>query len=361
MKIAIVHDWLTGMRGGEKCLEVFCELYPQADIFTLIHNKGSLSPLIEKMNIKTSFLQNIPGIKNNYRNYLALYPAAIESFNLKGYDLILSSSHCVAKGIRISDAAMHICYCYTPMRYAWLFFEEYFGNYSPIKKAAIKTLIKYLRKWDLKTNAGVDFFVAISDNIRLRIDDFYGRQAKVIYPPVDTSRFNLSTKDEGYYLIVSALVPYKRVDIAIEAFNRLGKKLIVIGTGNCQNKLKKLAGKNIEFIGWADDNALQKYYRNSRALIFPGEEDFGIVPLEAQACGKPVIAFAKGGATETLTRQTAVFFENQSAQGLIAAINEFEIRKDDFKPETMRENSLRFDRKIFKEKIKNYIEEKLHA
>lgn len=361
MRIAIIHDWLTGMRGGEKCLEVFCELFPDADIFTLIYNKGAVSPVIEKMDIRTSFLQKIPGIKSNYRNYLPLFPAAIESFNLKGYDFILSSSHCAAKGVKIPAEALHICYCYTPMRYAWLFFEEYFDKYNPLKKIAAKAMINYLRKWDLKTNADVDFFAAISDNVRLRIKNFYGRQAEVIYPPVDTEQFSLSRKNNGYYLIVSALVPYKRVDIAIEAFNRLGKKLVVAGAGNCQDELKKTAKKNIEFIDWVGDKVLKSYYENSRALIFPGEEDFGIVPLEAQACGKPVIAFAKGGALETLTAETAVFFKNQSAPGLIEAINEFETKESAYDPQIIRNNSLRFDRKKFKEKIKSFIEEILYV
>jgi len=361
MKIAIIHDWLTGMRGGEKCLEVFCELFPEADIFTLIHNKGTVSPVIEKMNIRTSFLQKFTGIKDNYRSYLPLFPAAINGFDLKGYEFILSSSHCVAKGVRIPKGALHICYCYTPMRYAWLFFDEYFGKYNPVKKAAIKTVTNYLRNWDLKTNSDVDFFAAISDNIRLRIERLYNRQAKVIYPPVDTGHFVLSEKDNEYYLIVSALVPYKRVDIAVEAFNRLDKRLIVVGTGNCQDELKKKSGNNIEFAGWADDNALKEYYKNCRALIFPGEEDFGIVPLEAQSCGKPVIAFAKGGALETLTEETAVFFKNQSVPALIEAVNEFESKKNTFSPETIRNNSLRFDREIFKEKIKKFMEEKLYA
>ncbi len=361
MKTAIIHDWLTGMRGGEKCLEVFCELFPDADIFTLIHERGTVSPVIEKMNIKTSFLQKIPGIKNHYRNYLPLFPTAIESFDLKGYDFILSSSHCVAKGTNIPAGVPHICYCYTPMRYAWLFFDEYFGNYNLIKKLCVKAVIQRLRCWDLKTNANVDFFAAISDNVRLRIERCYKRKAEVIYPPVDIDKFSLSNQDEGYYLLVSALVPYKRVDIAVEAFNRLGKKLVVIGSGNCQGELKKRAKKNIEFLGWVNEETLKGYYRGTSALIFPGEEDFGIVPLEAQACGKPVIAFAKGGALETLTNETAVFFEKQSVQGLIGGVNEFETKKSAFSPEITRNNSLRFDRKIFKEKIRKFIQEKLYA
>jgi glycosyltransferase involved in cell wall biosynthesis len=361
MKVALVHDWLTGMRGGEKCLEVFCELFPEATIFTLLHNKGSVSPKIERMKIKTSFIQCLPNAAINYRSYLPLFPLAIESFNLKGFDLILSSSHCVAKGVKAPKESLHICYCYTPMRYAWLFFNEYFAKAGLIKKMLISFIIRRLKAWDLKSNENVDFFVAISDNVKIRIKQFYKRDAEVIYPPLEITKFNLSAKEEDFYLIVSALAPYKRIDIAIEAFNIIGKKLVIIGTGDCQQDLKRIAGKNIDFLGWVDDVKIGDYYQRCKALIFPTEEDFGIVPLEAQACGKPVIAYAKGGALETLNSDTGVFFFPQSPSALIEAIKGFESKKSTFNREVIRKNALRFDRDIFKKNIENFVKEKINA
>ena len=361
MKVALIHDWLTGMRGGERCLEVFCELFPEADLFTLIHRKASTSLTIERMSIKTSFLQHIPGIFSHYRNYLPLFPKAIESFDLSGYELVLSSSHCVAKGVRVSEKALHICYCYTPMRYAWLFFQEYFGTKSFLKKKLIELMLNRMRKWDIRACERVDLFVAISDNIRQRIKKYYNREAEVIYPPVDVSRFKVSAQQGDFYLIVCALVPYKKIDIAIEAFNISGKRLVIIGTGSSQSGLKKIAGNNIEFLGWVDDVKLADYYAKCRALIFPGEEDFGIVLVEAQACGKPVIAYGKGGALETVTNQTGIFFFEQTPQALFDAVMKFEKIKDSFNQEVIRNNALRFDREIFKTKIKHFIEEKLYA
>lgn len=372
MKIAIIHDWLTGMRGGEKCLEIFCELFPEATIFTLIHNRGSVSDVIEKMDIRTSFLQRFPKASTKYRSYLPLFPKAIESFDLKGFDLILSSSHCVAKGVRVPEGPTHICYCYTPMRYAWVFFDEYFGGLNPIKKKAVSYVIERLKQWDLKSNENVDFFIAISDNVKNRIRKLYNLDADIIYPPVDTGRFRLSDSDEGFYLVVSALVPYKRIDLAIEAFNRLGKRLVIIGTGNSEAELKKLAGPTIEFIGWADDATVADYYARCRALLFPGEEDFGIVPLELQACGKPVVAYGQGGALETIIpaekdpaandgNATGVFFYKQTPEALSTAVERLEEIRSRFNPQALRKNALRFDREIFKNKIKEYIDSKLSS
>lgn len=369
MKVAIAHDWLTGMRGGEKCLEVFCELFPEATIFTLLHNKGSVSPAIEKMRIETSFIQNLPKAATKYRNYLPFFPRAIESFDLSGFDLILSSSHCVAKGVRVPEGPRHICYCYTPMRYAWVFFEEYFGRSNIVKRKIISTVVERLKKWDLRTNENVDFFIAISDNVRNRIKRFYNRDADVIYPPVEIEKFGLSTKEGDFYLIVSALVPYKRIDIAINAFNISGKKLVIIGTGNSEAELRKTAKPNIEFLGWVDNNKITEYYSNASALIFPGEEDFGIVPIEAQACGKPVIAYARGGVLETVRpinpqlstsdEPGGVFFYQQTPQALIDAVEYFESVKDRFNPQGLRKNALRFDRGVFKEKIREYVEKRV--
>ena len=364
-KIAIVHDWLTGMRGGEKCLEVFCELFPEATVFTLVHNKGSVTPVIENMDVRTSFLQKMPGVEKKYRTFLPLFPAAIESFDLSGYDLVLTSSHCVAKGAKSAPGTLNICYCYTPVRYAWKFFDEYFGKEKPLKKWIISQVIKRLRTWDMKTNERIDYFIAISDNIRNRIRGYYNREADVIYPPVDVDLHgneNIPVK-EDYYLVVSALEPYKKVDIAIEAFNSSGKPLIVIGKGTEENKLKSISKENIKFYGWIDDSDLIKFYARSKALIFPGEEDFGIVPVEAQAYGKPVIAYGAGGVLETIIpldsqNPTGVFFDKQNADSLNEAIESFEERRDSFSSESIKNNAHRFNRDRFQEEIKSYIEEK---
>jgi glycosyltransferase involved in cell wall biosynthesis len=369
-KVAIVHDWLTGMRGGEKCLEVFCELFPGAALFTLVHNKGSVSPAIEKMDIRTSFLGKIPGIKKNYRKFLPLFTFAVESFDLSGYDIVLSSSHCVAKGARIPKGALHICYCYTPVRYAWLFYDDYFSSYGWLKRKIISLVLSRLKKWDLEANKRVDYFIAISHNVKKRIKEFYSRDSEVIYPPVSGPDQSVTEAREepgksGYYLVVSALVPYKRVDLAVDVFNKTGKALVIIGTGPDMEVLKKKSAGNISFGGWVDDTALFKYYSGAKALIFPGEEDFGIVPLEAQLFGKPVIALGKGGVTETVvplspeTREaTGVFFHEQTVDALRGAVDLFEKNENLFDPGKLRAHAMKFNRDRFKKEIFDNIKEK---
>jgi glycosyltransferase involved in cell wall biosynthesis len=302
MKVALVHDWLTGMRGGEKVLEVFCELFPDAHLYTLLHNEGSLSNTIESMDIRTSFIQKLPLIKKKYRHLLPIFPTAIERFDLRGYDLVLSSSHCVAKGVVTSANTLHICYCFTPMRYIWDLYNLYFGKERAGKftRLATSLVLNYLRKWDVASSNRVNKFVAISRYIAERIKKNYGRDSDLIYPPVDCSYFKPVLSHKDFYLMVSPLAPNKRVDIAVEAFNSIGLPLIVIGSGQEDKKLEKMAGKNIKLMGWQSDEIVREHYANCKALIFPGVEDFGIVPLEAQACGKPVIAFGEGGALETI-------------------------------------------------------------
>jgi glycosyltransferase involved in cell wall biosynthesis len=367
MRVAIVHDWLTGMRGGERCLEVFCELFPQADLYTLIYTPGSVSPLIEQMPIKTSFIQSLPFSKKGYRRYLPLFPMAVERFNLKGYDLILSCSHCVAKGIIPPPDALHISYLLTPMRYAWDMYGEYFGENE---SRMIPFFMHYLRMWDVTSSQRVDYFLCISKHVENRIKKFYRREAEVIHPPVESKRFGLQDKREDYFLIVSSFAPYKRVDLAIEAFNRLGYPLKIIGSGSEDKRLRLKAGSNVEFLGWLPDGAVSDWYSRCRALIFPGEEDFGIVPLEAMACGKPVIAYGRGGALETIvpydqefksTKKppTGVFFQEQSVEALMDAIKRFDRIEPEFDPVSIRNHALQWDREIFKEKIKKSIFEKI--
>lgn len=369
MKVALVHDWLTGMRGGEKCLEILCELFPEATLYTLLHKKGSVSETISRMKIKTSFVQNLPLVLNHYQKYLPLFPTAIEQFDLTGFDLVVSSSHCVAKGVITMPETCHICYCYTPMRYAWEMYYTYFSknSISPLIRWSIPFFMNYLRTWDEKSADRVDHFAAISDNVKRRIKKHYRRDSEVIYPPVDTEYFALSSKEGEYYLVASALVPYKRIDLAVLAFNELNLPLLIIGEGSEKKKLMKMAKRNIKFLDWLAGSKLKGYYERCKALIFPGEEDFGIVPVEAQACGKPVIAFGKGGVTESVKgaypdqeitcEHTGMFFYPQTKETLIEAVRRFDSRR--FDPEQIRENALRFDKRIFKEKIKEFIERKL--
>ncbi|MCC6325895.1 MAG: glycosyltransferase family 4 protein [Candidatus Brocadia sp.] len=382
MRVAIVHDWLTGMRGGEKVLEIFCEIFPDADVFTLIHLRGSVSKIIEERNIQTSFLQKIPLTKRHYRSFLMLFPLAIEGFDMGAYDLVLSSSHCVAKGILTSATAVHVCYCHTPMRYVWDQYQTYFGagQKGLISKVLMPPVAHYLRMWDVTSSERVDYFVANSYHVANRIKKYYKRLAEVIHPPVDCSLYTPQEnyKEGNYYLLVSAFAPYKRIDIAIEAFERMGLPLILIGEGQEERRIRKMAKKHVQCIGWQSSESLREYYRGCKALIFPGEEDFGIVPLEAQACGKPVIAFARGGALETVhgvypsprespaaktlidsESPTGVFFTKQTPGSLMEAVRFFEQRTNLFDPRLIRKHAENFDRSIFKEKFKQYIEKHL--
>lgn len=360
LHVALVHDWLTGMRGGEKCLEVLCELFPDAPIYTLFHVKGAMSPLIEGKEIHTSFIQHLPLVEQKYRMYLPLFPPAIESFDFSRFDVIISTSHCVAKGAIPRQDALHVCYCHTPMRYVYEMYEEYFGrNRAGIAtRSAMAVIAPLLRRWDKNSAKRVHHYVANSQYVRTRIQRHYRREAEVIFPPVDTSRFQLSTKNEGYYLIVSALVPYKRVDLAIHAFNRVGKRLVIVGKGPDEQKLRTIAGSTIEFAGWKSDDELPLLYERSQALVFPGEEDFGIVPLEAMACGKPVIAYGKGGVLETVQDGlSGVFFWEQTVEAIEDAIKR--VGESHFDPGKIRNSALRFSRSSYKETMRKFIDARI--
>ncbi len=355
MRVALVHDWLTGMRGGERVLESFCKFFPDADLYTLLHVPGSVSPAIEAMRIRTSFIQKLPFWRSRYRSYLPFFPRAIEKFDLSDFDLVISTSHCVAKGAIPAQDALHICYCFSPMRYVWRFYDQYFGQ-NPIKKLFLKPTLRRIRKWDHESCSRVNHFVAISRNVAGRIMEFYGREADVIYPPVNTGFFcpGENREKEDYFLIVSALVPYKRIDLAVRAFNELGLPLRIIGRGPQLEKLRKMARQNITFHGWLSDEEVRENYRNCRALMFPGEEDFGLTPIEANACGTPVIAYGKGGVLESIVDgKTGMFFEEQTADSLISAVKGFQ--KMDFDPKTCREQSLQFDTEVFRRKFSDYV------
>jgi glycosyltransferase involved in cell wall biosynthesis len=361
-RIALVHDWLTGMRGGEKCLEVLCELYPDAPLYTLLHLKGTMSALIEARDIRTSFVQRLPGIKTKYRSYLPLFPMAIESLDFSAYDVVISTSHCVAKGARVRPGGLHICYCHTPMRYVWEMYDEYFGKgrADVLTRSAMRLVAPWLRRWDVKTAPRVNYYIANSENVRRRIQSHYHMDAAVIFPPVDTAHFDLSAAAAGYYLIVSALVPYKKVDLAVQAFNAMGKKLVIVGKGPEEERLKAAAGPTIEFLGWRSDDDLRHLYAGCRALVFPGEEDFGIVPLEAMACGKPVIAYGKGGALETVVEGvTGTFFTAHSVDALTDAVRRIEASA--FDPARVRSRALEFSRERYKTEMRDFIGEKMNG
>ncbi len=360
-KIALVHDWLTGQRGGEKVLEVLAELFPEAPIYTLFHVRGSQIPDIEKKDIRTSFLQRLPWAKRKYRSYLPLFPLAVELFNLQDFDLVISSSHCAAKGIIPRPDALHLSYIHSPMRYAW---NQYFAYFSPrrlgpFSRWLIPPLIHALRVWDVASSARTDIFVANSRNVARRIEKYYRRKAEVIPPPVDTDFFR-PEKEPGisaggsYFLIVSALVPYKMIDLAVEVFNRRGQELWIVGGGPEYRKLRRAAKSNIRFLGSLPAEDLRQAYRGARALLQPWEEDFGIASLEAQACGLPVIAYSRGGARETvLPGKTGLLFDDLSAAGLSAALDNFQGLA--FNKSTARKNAMRFSRPLFKKKISGFI------
>jgi glycosyltransferase involved in cell wall biosynthesis len=366
MRVALVHDWLTGMRGGERCLEAFGELFPAADLFTLVHVPGSVSAVIERRRVITSFIQRLPGAERSYRRYLPLFPAAIRGFDLSGYDLVLSSSHAVAKSVRVPRGMLHVCYCFTPMRYVWDLYDEYFGARADwLTRALMPPVAAALRRWDRRTAAGVTRFVAISRFVAERIRRCYGREADVIYPPVDVARFSIDEAPGDYYLVVSALTPYKRVDLAVEAANRTGRRLIVVGTGPEERRLRALAGPSVEFFGWRDDAEVAELYARCRALIFPTLEDFGITPLEAMAAGRPVIAYGQGGALETVVPPgkaeppTGLFFARQTVEDVIDGLRRFEDDPGRFEPKLLRRRAEAFDRPLFKERVQEYLKARL--
>jgi glycosyltransferase involved in cell wall biosynthesis len=375
-KTAIVHDWLTGMRGGEKCLEVFCELFPDADLYTLIYQPDRVSEIIRSMRVRTSWLNHLPQVQNYYRYCLPLFPNAVERFPLKDYDMVLSSSHCVAKGV-LCPRGLHIAYVHSPMRYVWDHYQSYFGvNSHWAARLGMKLCRTWLQRWDVHSSDRVNFFIANSKNIAEKIRTLYNRSAAVIYPPVDLHRFYAGESGD-YYLAVAALVPYKRLEIAIDSFNRLKRLLRVVGRGPQERRLQKLAGPTVEFLGEPSDEELAKLYAGCRALIFPGEEDFGIVMLEAQASGKPVIAYGQGGALETIIplnpckdrpsqgsehgadgpNPTGVFFYEQTPDALIEAVRLFEKNEHRFEAERLREHAGKFCREAFKAKIQSFIDE----
>lgn len=358
MRVALVHDWLVGYRGGERVLDALVTLFPEAEIFTLLHRPGTTSARIDSRPIHTSFLQSIPGIFERYRTFLPLMPRAIESFDLRGFDFILSSSHCVAKGVRVPEGVPHLSYVHAPMRYMWDLFEDYFapGRASPAVRTAALLARPFLKRWDRATASGVNAFVANSHHVAQKIARFYGRASHVIPPPVELPRFAAVrpalASERKYFLWVGAFAPYKRLDLVLEAFRaRKGPEpLFIVGSGQDAARLTDLP-PNVQVLGPVADAALPELYRNARALLFPGEEDFGLTPLEAQACGTPVVAFGRGGALETVTPETGIFFPTQTVEALTEALDAVPAFLRDFDPREAQAQARRFSPKRFLEQI----------
>ena len=379
MKIALVHDWLTGMRGGEKCLAPFCRRFPEAPLYTLLHARGRTTPEIERMRISTSFLQRLPGIERHYRYWLPLMPRAIESLHIEAdVDLVLSFSHAVAKSVRPPPGVPHVCYCFTPMRYAWQLRDDYFGDErsssSSLGRAAEAPrralgalrgrLLDQVRRWDRATADRVTHYVAISHTIARRIADCYGRPSTVIYPPVDTDFYTPGdVPREDFYLVVSALAPYKKVVLAVEACRRLRRRLVIIGSGPEAGRLARQAGPATQLLGWRSDEEIRDHLRRCRALLFPGQEDFGIVPVEAQACGAAVIAYDRGGATETVLPAdeqrvgTGVFFGRQTPEALAEAMLWFERHEPQVSAKLARRQAMKFHPRRYEESLLRYVQQ----
>jgi len=360
-RVALVHDWLTGMRGGEKVLEAICELFPDATRFALLHIPGAVSGTIEARPVRTSFIQRLPGSHRYYRPLLPLFPAAVEQFDLDDFDLVISTSHCAAKSVVPPGRTPHLCYCFTPMRYAWDQFDAYFGP-DRVGAAASRMFrwgLSAMARWDVATAGRVSRYVAISQYVAARIRRYYNRGASVVYPPVDTALFRPSGKPPGAsLLIVSALVPYKRVDLAIRACALAGAPLRIVGRGPELARLRETAGPSVEFLGSLSDEQVRTAYQDAAAVLLPGIEDFGIVPVEAQACGRPVIALAEGGACETvIDGSTGILVAEPTDTAFAAAIDR--MRRVRFDATAIRQHAVRFSRERFHAAFKQQVDQVL--
>jgi len=368
LKVAIVHYWFVGLGGGEKVVEALAEMFPQAHLFCLVADAATMTPRLRAHRLTTSFLQRIPGARRWYRHFLPLQPFALEQLDLSGYDLVISLESGPAKGVITHTETCHICYCLSPMRYLWDMYPAYRRGLGPLVRAVFSFTSHYLRMWDLASASRVDYFGAISQTVSSRVRKHYRRDARVIYPPVNVSHGYLAERTSDYYLVLGRMVDYKRVDLAIEACNRLKRRLRIIGKGDQWARLHNLAGPSVEFLGPADDNTVRENYAHCRALLFPGEEDFGIVPVEAQSFGRPVIAYARGAALETVIGigaddgekpeiSTGVFFAEQTPESLMDAIVRFESVEAEFSPAFIRRSVQRFDLPRFKSEMSDFIEE----
>ena len=362
LRVAIVHYWLVGIRGGEKVVEALCAMFPNADIFTLVCDETVLSDRLRKHRITTSFLQSIPGASRHYQKLLPIMPWALEGFDLRPYDLVISSESGPAKGIVPRPDALHICYCHTPMRYLWDHYQTYRERAGPIGRAMMALTAPPLRAWDVTTAARVDSFVANSRHVADRVARYYRRDAEVIHPPVAVESFAPRTDIGDFFLCAGQLVSYKRIDLAVEAFTRMNKKLVVIGEGGEASALRKAAGPTVTFLGRQPDAVLREHLSRCRALVFPGEEDFGIVPVEAMAAGRPVIGYGRGGIGETVSSERfGVLFNEQTPESLIAAVDAFERRDAAFDPSALRLHAQAFDDATFRRRMSDKIRRELRA
>jgi glycosyltransferase involved in cell wall biosynthesis len=372
LRIAIVHYWFVNRRGGERVVEAMAKMFPRADLFSLMVDREKLHPTLRERSITTSFLQKVPDGRRWHRHMLPFYPLALEQFNLSDYDLVLSSESGPAKGVLTNSRTCHVCYCHSPMRYLWDFYQSYMSGRSLglVSRPVFLLASHYLRMWDTASAQRVDHFVANSRTVAARIRKHYRREAVVIHPPVDVQTGYLASRVEDYYLFVGQLVDYKRADIAIEACKRLGRRLRVVGEGEQYKALRRLAGPTITFCGPLSDQELRDQYAHCRALIFPGEEDFGIVPVEAMSFGRPVIAFGRGGATETVrglflkestvaATASGLFFEEQTADSLTEAILAFERTESQFSPFGIKQSVERFDESHFTAGLGEYLADKV--
>jgi glycosyltransferase involved in cell wall biosynthesis len=370
MRVAIVHHWFVTLGGGERVVDAIATLFPTADIFTLFLDKGKLPPALQNRKITTSFLDKIPGARKTHRHYLPFYPLAVETLDLSGYDLVITSDSGPMKGVLTDPSSTHICYCYSPMRYLWDGYSAYLRGMSPLTRPMFSLTSHYVRNWDYSAAQRVDHFIADSRYVASRIHKYYRRDSTVIHPPVDTSRSFLASKHADYYLALGRLVPYKRTDILIDACSKLGRKLVIVGDGPEMKALQNKSGKNVEFHGAVPESELSDFYAHCRALLFAADEDFGLVPLEAQSYGRPVIAFGKGGSLETVLGTyspsrgktagqdslfTGVFFQEQTADSLAKAILSFESCEEIFSPERIQSHARTFDTAIFVDRMRNFI------
>lgn len=361
MKKALVHDWYYVNGGAEKVIQSFNDIWPDFEHFALIDflddsNRATIFTGNNKQ-VNTSFIQKLPTAKSNHRKFLQLFPYAIEQFDLRAYDLVLSSSASIAKGVLTNQNQLHICYCHSPMRYAWDLYHQYLkeSNLKGLRGIYAKRVLHNMRAWDVLTSNRVDYFIANSRFIANRIKKIYNRDSTVIYPPVNVENFNLVNNKDDYYFTASRMVPYKKIELIVKAFNRMpDKKLVVSGDGPEFNKIKKIANANIELLGYIENDILKHYLEKARAFVFAAEEDFGIIPVEAQACGTPVIAFGRGGILETVIKnETGVFFYKQEPEAIIAALNEFETMT--FNYSAIRQNALRFSKQRFEKEIEEFV------
>jgi glycosyltransferase involved in cell wall biosynthesis len=363
VKIALIHDWLTGMRGGERALLAFCELFPDADLFTLVRVPGATDPIIERRRVRTSPIQALPFPGRLYRHYLPLFPIAIEQFDLDRYDLVLSTSHCAAKSVVVPGRTRHLCYCLTPMRYAWDQFDAYFGRERVGRFASrvMRPVMAAMARWDRATEGRVHRYLAISQYVARRIGLYYNRRSTIVYPPVETTFYTPmpdSLPPSGF-LVVSALVPYKRVDLAIAAARRVGRPLTIIGDGPERQRLEATAGSDVRFLGWRTNEEIRDLYRASIATLLPGEEDFGIVPLEAQACGRPVVALRRGGALETVIDGETGVLVDAGEDALAEGLRRVEATVWD--PVRISQHAQRFSRERFVAEIGHVIDDTMNA